>query len=237
MAFALVAHNSSFSTTSNGYTSGAINTTTGAGADLLVVALSEGNGITNGVVTDSASNTSWTGLTIQTGNGKSSQIWYAWNAFNSSTHTVSVSGSANYPAMCFSAWSGSQTSADPADQQNGGNSVFASTQATGSITPTSNNQLVITSFQGDGDSVIATVSGPPPTVLDGTTDAGFGHQMAALAYVIQTTAAAISPTWTRTSGNSSLSAAIASFKAAGAAAAPVGKIYQIRTAVLRAASY
>ncbi len=220
MTFALITagHGSSFSTTSNGYTSGTLDTT---GGDLLIVALSEGGGITNGAVTDSKSNT-WVQLTIQTNNGKSSSLWYAWNATCGSSHTFTVSGTANFPSMCVAAFSGSQTSSDPFDVQNGANALFQGTLQTGSITPGSANELLVTSFMGDGDTSLATINSSF-TVSDGVTDGSFGHQMSTLAYLIETTIAAQNPTWTRTGGNSTMAAAIASFKASGGAAvaAPV----------------
>lgn len=214
MAFALVVHNVTFSTTNSGLTSASLNTT---GADLLVVGLSEGGTVNNGTISDSKANT-WHQLTQQINGGKSSELWYAWNAAVGTSHTFTVTGTTDFPSFCVAAFSGSQTSSDPFDVQNGANATFQSTLAPGSITPGSANELIVTCLQSDGQALAATINGGF-TVTDSTTNAGFGHQSASMAYLIQTTAAAANPTWTRASGNSTITANIASFKSAGAAVA------------------
>lgn len=207
MTYALVAHTVGFSTTSNGFTSSSINTT---GADLLIVGLSEGGGVNNGTIFDSKGN-SWGKLTQAINNGKSSELWFAWNPIVGTGHTFSVTGTTDFPALCVAAFSGSQTTSSPFDVQNSANALSASTLATGSITPGSANELVVTCLQSDGQGLAATISGGF-TVLDSTTDASFGHQSASFAYLIQTTATAANPTWTRPSGSSTITANIASFR-------------------------
>jgi hypothetical protein len=118
-------------------------------------------------------------------------------------HTASVAADAtpDDPAasIFFAAFSGvKQTS--PFDQINGSNG-FASTLQPGSITPTENNELVVALLGINS-------SGTPMSINSGftetNTEINFGagdHYGGCMAYIIQTTAAAVNPTWTRTNTN------------------------------------
>jgi hypothetical protein len=189
-------------------------TTTGAdttGANLLVVvAVTYGSSAASGsaTVTDSKSNT-WTSLTDYTNGNSHIAIWYAKNATVGASHTFTLTPhiSGGYPTIFASWWSGANTTA-PQDQANGAASATGTTLQPGSITPGTNNQLVITGIS-DNDNGNKTVS------------AGFTRQdinqnnsfeCGAWAYQIQTTATAVNPTWTEGTNNVARATAIVSFK-------------------------
>lgn len=218
MAFALVAH-AAYQLFRDGDTSSGLTTT---GADLLVVVCGYNPGGTVGNLTDSKGNT-WTGLTAQTGiSYEGARIFYAWNtgAKVGAGHTFTFGGTGSDPTICVSAWSGSQTASDPFDQQNGAGAT-ATSLATGSITPSVANALVISGLGHDIVSgTISLTGGFTYTNTNGTDLAyaiGANNLGSSLAYLIQTSAAAANPTWTCPGGNDGMSALIASFKPAAAA--------------------
>jgi hypothetical protein len=215
MAIAIVSHITGASTDSNGFTSASLDTT---GANFLVIALAEGN-TSDTAISDSKSNT-WTELTQQQSlGGKSVVIWYAKNTTVGAGHTFTVAGTTCYPAICVAAFSGVDTSA-PFDVQNGATGAGFSL-ATGSITPGSDNELLISGFEwGTGDAGAATKDLAAFTLLDQVAPVGAISQGVALAYEIQTTATARNLTWSLTSGSDWLAAAIASFKSAAVTFVP-----------------
>jgi hypothetical protein len=136
-------------------------------------------------------------------------MYYAANPTVGTGHTFTNSGAFNYSSICAAAFSGVKTTS-PFDQQNGAG-ASSTTLATGSVTPSENNELVVThlSFSGAG----------LPTSINGgfteTNDVEFGsgnNYGSTMAYLVQTTATAANPTWTRTN-SSPMSARIATFKA------------------------
>lgn len=206
-AFALIANVQGHSTDNNGFTTSSINT---SGADLLVAVVSDA--ADGSTLSDSKSNT-WTKLTPHTF-GTNCVIYYAKNATVGSGHTFTLGGTATTPTLSVSAWSGSDTSA-PFDQQNGAVAAGATSLQTGSVTPTTGNQLIIAGLTGDANVTRAIDSGF--TILDQVGHSGFGFSAAAHAYLIQGTAAAVNPTWSWT-GSENTEAAIATFKAAAGGA-------------------
>lgn len=201
-----------FSTTANTFTSTPGQNLTGA--NFIWVALSEAN-ITTCVVTDSSAN-SYTPLTIQTANSKSSRVVYAWNAAVSSSQTWTVTCTAGFPAMTIAWFAGVQATSDPFDVQNGAANGNTTSLATNSVTPTNNGSLVVTQFQSDAIATPPTITAPFSPILGAITDTGFGHQLSAQAYEIQTTATARNPTWTR-SATQTITVNIAVFNAAAGA--------------------
>lgn len=200
MTVALVAHRSDGSPDGNGFTSAAIDTT---GANFLVVGV--GQTATNGVLTDSKGNT-WVELVSPAVSGLTGTLWYAENAIVGTGHTFSISGSGNFPSMEIAAFSGVATSSS-LDQQNG-NAGTGNPIATGSVTPTTNDQLVVTAVGGFCSSL--SIDGGF-TISDSVDIAGGAHYGSGLAYLIQTTAAAANPSWTGVGGAGTK---IATFKAA-----------------------
>jgi hypothetical protein len=139
----------------NTFTSGTLDT---SGADLLVVVVTEG---TAGAVTlsDSKSNT-WNPLTEQSAVAPACVIYYAKAAGKTGTgHTFTATGSSIFCVLNVMAFSGSDATA-PFDQQNGaGGGSFTSTAAPGSITPTVDNELIISGFAWNASLTITSVTG------------------------------------------------------------------------------
>lgn len=192
----------------NGGTTGAINTT---GATLLVVAISESAG-GQVTVSDNKSNT-WTVLTGQDGSQPDSRIYYVANPTVGAGHTFTSTGGSTFSVLSVAAFSGVVTTL-PFDQQNGSSAApYSNTTAKpGSITPTQDNEVVVCGF--------GTVSDPGTLTIDSgfaitnqTPFTGGTNYGGALAYLIQSTAAAVNPEWGFT-GTVNGSIVIASFKAA-----------------------
>lgn len=152
---------------------------------------------------DSKGNT-WNALTRQGGANQTNAIAY-WSNLTSvgASHTVTVTGSIDFPGVCVAYFSNVKTSS-PGDGEDGNTTAVSVTSlaagATG-LTTTVNNDLVLTGIS-------INVVGNDPTSINGsftytatngvdkanfTTSVNFG---AALAYRILATAGAVNPTWT-----------------------------------------
>lgn len=186
------------------------------GASLLVmVSVDYGFLPSNDVITDNKGNT-WNFANfyapsdVVSFGGPALGMWYVLNPVVGPGHTVTVTG--NYNAFVITAWSGVAT-ISPYYQNNGSSSQEAiSVIQTGAITPSADNELVISgaSFENNPAYPLSidsgmTISNQIPWM---PTTAGL-----AVAYKIQTTAATINPTWTASSPNG-VATMIASFKAA-----------------------
>ena len=222
-AFSLVATSTGINGSSQEVTSTAIDTT---GADLIVVSASFNNSgeQTLCLINDSLGNT-WTSLNVG-GNDGSNQaahrLYYAWNAIVGPNHTFAFNptngGSCGYPSIGVEAWKGSQTSADPFDVQNTSNTAVGETVTnigTNSVTPSVNNELLVTGIMAQNFTNPAITSNFNISDYTPTTGNSYGHTMA---YKIQTTAGAENPKWSWTSSNLAASS-IATFKAAPATVA------------------
>jgi len=111
--------------------------------------------------------------------------------------------------MMGAAFSGS--SASPFDQQNGAASTgLVTSQQPGSITPTANNELIVTLFGDSNCSSIPTIDSGF-TITDAIAYNGSSNYGGAVAYLFQNTATAINPAWSITSSGNTVSS-IASFK-------------------------
>lgn len=199
----------------NGGTTSSVDST---GASLLVVVVSSYDLSSEPTLTDSKGNT-WTGLTAQ-GPGGSNQrvrIFYAANPTVGSSHTFTLSGSTTYSSVSALAFSGAKT-ASPFDQQNGATGGSTSL-ATGSVTPSEDGELVVAGIALDSAPSSLTIdsgfSTPAVVYFLGGSSYGVGS-----AYKIQTTAAAVNPTWSWT-GSSGQAAAIATFKVAAGGASVI----------------
>lgn len=185
-------------------TSGAIDTT---GADLIVIGIAV-DGSATPTISDSKSNT-WTPLTASTLTVKTI-LYYCSNPTVGSGHTFSNTGAFNFCSLCVSAFSGVKTS-NPFDQENGATATGVTTVQTGSVTPTEDNELIVTHLGFNAAGL--------PTSIDSsfieTNDAEFGaanNYGSTMAYIVQTTAGSVNPTWTRT-GTGAQATRIATFKA------------------------
>lgn len=206
MAIALVAHVSAHSAAGGDITTTSIDTT---GATLLVAAVSA----TTPSVSDSKGNT-WATAIAGTG-VPTTTMFYVKNPTVGTGHTFT--GSGTVPAICVFAYSGTDTTAD-VDQSSAGANTSQATAQPGSVTPTVNNEVIVTAF-GDFSNI------PNYSVDSGftiqehqnyTAGAAFGIAMADL---IQTTATAENPTWTPGS-TGTCTAIIATFKASGGPSIP-----------------
>lgn len=200
---AFVAGTNAASTDGNNVTSSAINTT---GANFLILVVSSLSGTAQGTVSDSKSNT-WTPLTLSDeGTFVRARFYYSPSATVGSGHTFTLTSTAGLPSISVASFS--NVNASPFDVQNTANDN-ATTHPTGSITPSQNNELAVTGISNNNgtmssiDSSFNIVGTPAPS---GGFNLGCG-----MAYLIQTTAGAVSPTWTGDTFSRSASV-IASFK-------------------------
>lgn len=198
---------------SNGGTTSNIDTT---GANFILINVSwYYPGATTPTVSDSKGNT-WTSLTLRTDTTtRANRLYYAKNATVGTGHnfTVFASGALFYPAIIVHAFSGVHVTS-PFDVENGTATTSGNSVSPGSITPTQNGALVVAGFGGENVGSIAVGSSLTQT----TRNYFSGNNMAgATGYIIQTTAAAINPTWTWT-GTVGGAVSIASFLPSVAAA-------------------
>ncbi len=196
-AFAAIAVLSSGASTgvdANSNVTGNINT---VGASLITCSAS--SFVVVPTLTDNQSNT-WTELTRQTNpfNGDVTSIYYVVSPATSATHTVTLAALAGQPSVQCIAWTGTKL-ASPFDVQNGATTNTASSLATGSVTPSENNEIVVTGLTcttctaemiDSGFTIQATSAWVSGKGLEG-----------AIGYIIQTTAGAVNPTWSWTTAN------------------------------------
>ncbi len=211
MAIALVASVANSGGTGTSYTTSGIDTT---GANLLVVSVAAYNAIFPVTVTDSKSNT-WNalGATDNGGSGRQQLFWCTPTTVGSG-HTFTVTaGAALYGGLTAMAFSGAAASS-PFDVQNGGTGT--GTTSTGSVTPTENGSLLVYGLNigqvGDYSSVSI------GTTLHSWAHVGSVRFGSAAAYYVQSTAAAINPSFTISTSVGG-AARIAAFKAGAEAAA------------------
>lgn len=205
MAYSLITNTSASGNAS--ITTAGVDTT---GADLLIIGLAIDDAY-NTTPTDSKGNT-WTQLTSYTQTNVRVRLWYSIPTSVGAAHTFSA-GTSPFGSLFAAAFSGSKQTS-PADQQNGSNG-FVGTLQPGSITPSENNELIITVFGINATGVPISIDSSfielGPEIDFGAAD-HYGGQMA---YLIQTTAAGVNPTWTRTNTNG-CAVTQASFKVAAA---------------------
>lgn len=204
MPFAFIAGRGDAGALDGPYTTGTFNSTL---AKLIVLSLSYAPTSTP-VVSDLMSNP-WTPLPERDlGTGAATRLYYKANPVTSAVHTVTVDGAGITSGIAIACFSGQPGATDQAT------SAIANTTslATGSVTPTENNELIVTGFVKDHNET--------PSINGGFAIAGIGNYvpgsnyMAALAYLIQTTAAAANPSWSWAT-NANAGATIQTFTLAG----------------------
>lgn len=205
---ALLTHACAASSNTNTATTAAIDTT---GASLLIVVISDyAAGVTQAAPSDSKSNT-WSNLTTQTSSTVTRmRISYVANPTGGTGHTFAATGTTDYPTICVAAFSHVATTS-PFDVQNGSNSGSGSvtTLQPGSVTPGANAELLVTGLSFAVSGTASIDSGF--TITDQSNYMAGAAIGGAMAYKVQTTAAAVNPTWTAGAA-SELSATIATFK-------------------------
>lgn len=181
---------------SGGGTTGTVDT---SGADFLVVVVNYHSSFTGATPLSDSKGNSWTLMRSEVASPDTVRVYWCTPGSNVGTgHTFSTTtGFSNIFAYAFS---GSRTASSPADQQNGGNANAASV-ASGSITPSANDCLVISAYGGfnPGAAPTITTGGSGFTVPTGFSIATGTSEAGASAYKIQTTASAENTTWTSTS--------------------------------------
>jgi hypothetical protein len=184
----------------NGGTTPAMDTSE---ADFLVATIGDYAGGTFNSLTDSGGNT-WTALTVRSDGANSrTRILYCVNPTVAVGHTFTVDGLANYPTLSVAAYIFTNT--PTFDVESG--SAGASPEATGEVTPTGANNLVV-SCASHGETATPSVNSSM-TLVYAKTWVNTSNMGGSLAYKIQTAATAINPEWT---ASGSTAVAVAVFK-------------------------
>jgi len=190
MAYALIASTSKASTGSgNAVTTDPIDTT---GATLITVTVTHLLGGL-GALTDNVSN-SYGAVVLSTDQPNEAIEWYVKESPTTNAgHTFTIGAAANsYQTIFVHAWSGSAASA--LDQTNEAvNGSNATSIQPGSVTPTEDNELVMTAVAWSNSSGGASVSDSFATPL--AIDTATTNIPGAVSYKIQTSAVAVNPTW------------------------------------------
>lgn len=210
--FVLLVHASVSSSSGGGgetITTGAIDT---SGAKLLVCIAAYYNAGGDGSTNDSKSNT-WVARTnYGTGGAVHAQIFYVVNpASVGSGHTFSFNRPAGslYPSFGCAAFSAGGTVAY--DTENGTASASATSLATGSVTPATTNEVLISAVGIGGGLTFSSVDSGFST-LDSIANLSSNHYGFVNAYIIETSVAAKNPTWSTSGSASDLAVTIAAFK-------------------------
>ena len=202
---ALISSVSAGSAAGNTITTGSIDTT---GANFLVLTMGYLAG-TAPTISDSKGNT-WSALTASSNTSSATRIFYVANPTVGTGHTFTATVTGGYPAIAAMAFSGVKTSS-PFDAENGAGSSGGTSIATGSITPSENGELLVTGLGTIGTSGGEAIDNSF-TIQESVTFVGGQHSGLFVAWKVQSTAAAINPTWSWTTfGN--ITTRIASFKA------------------------
>lgn len=214
MAYTHLVSTAKESADTNSVTTNAVDT---SGADLLVVECAFLS-FTSPTFSDSKGNT-WNGPLSHDSGTSVSQLFWTKPTSVGSGHTFTLSGTACFPSIAASAFSGS--SASPLDQTNGAQgSGGLNNLQTGSVTPGEDNELIVTGIAAN------TVASNTITIDSGFT---IGAQVTsdtnisvAIAYIIETTATAKNPSWDVTPSGTMTDAAteIATFKVSSGGGGP-----------------
>lgn len=185
-------------------TTSAIDTT---GAKFLVVMTTSSSGNANSpTLTDSKSN-SWTSMTERADGDTRNRIWYCKTSpvvGSGHTFTVSIVADFGRVGLAVMAFSDVVLSQD----QEANHSQSPSGIQPGSITPGTNGEILVCLCANTNTNAVAIDSGF--TIAQAHVSVLWGQGMA-LAYKIQSTAAAINPAWTWAGGNATTLTEIASF--------------------------
>lgn len=220
MAYSLTSSYSQQFGTSTPNTTTATDTTTGSPTICIVtISFFAGGGVSlsDATGTTPASN-SWTQIATYNGAGAQSGIamFYCNNFTAGASHTFTTAARfSNISILCFT---GNRTASSPQDQINGRYiSGTAGSNTPGSITPSENNCLVVSSVMDFGGTLPTY-----PTGYTGITRGPTGTAFAwGVAYQIQTTATATNPDWVGSTG-SNAAVNVVSFLPPAAAASTTG---------------
>lgn len=164
------------------------------GADLLVAILNfyHIDVVSPATITDSKGNT-WSTVLSTVATNYTLRQYVSRPTSVGTAHTVSWGESTDptYPSLIVFAFSGSVAS--PADQSTGATKASGTTLATGSVTPTENNEVLVAGAGWDAAATPTIDSGFSTPVQ--VSAVGAQHVAVAASYKIQTTAGAENPTW------------------------------------------
>lgn len=204
--------------TGDTFTTPAINT---GSATLIVIGITEYAGTTN-TLSDSQSNT-WTCVgPTTTGNATQNRVCYVASPTTNGSHTFTLTcPSPCYGVLAVAAFAGTDTVPYDQDAVSGGTS--GSSKQPGSITPSVNNELVVSVLTWENTDTVAVDSSMTITDQMRLNLPAAVHYSGALAYIVQTSAAAINPNWSWTNAEYSV-ARVSSFKEAAAAGGTVRRL-------------
>lgn len=199
--------NASNTTDTNTYTSGSFDST---GCDFLEIEFSAYDSLPT--ITDSKSNT-WVTLNSYAvaGDVRCHGV-YATNVAGKvgTGHTITVTGVGMWQSAIITGWSGAHVTA-PLDLQNGATTSSATFIDTGSVTPSQNDCLLISGWAIDGTPTTPALDNGF-TLVAYLVNAPGANMPVAVAYKIQTTAAAVNPRWTGVTAACASAASLRSFK-------------------------
>jgi hypothetical protein len=216
MAIALVTRTIKAAAVNTGVTTDAVDTT---GANLIVLYVAHyGSGAVTLSLSDSKGNT-WTALTEHASSNQHSLGYYCLGPTVGTGHTFTVTTPGGvtdiYPVLAAHAFSGAAASA-VLDTQTGATTAGATSLQPGSVTPSLDGSLVVAGIApgaGTGITINAGFSAVSADVNSGVSVSG------GAAYLIQTSAAAVNPTWSWTTSSEG-AASIAVFKPTGTDTTP-----------------
>lgn len=189
---ALVAHAGAGSSGGGNVTTSAMDT---SGASLLVAAVSAASGTPG--LSDSKGNT-WVQMAAEQG-GKTT-MFYVKNPTVGSGHTFSTTmGAGSFGSIAVVAFSGTNTTQN-VDQTNGFASGGGTTFQPGSVTPSQNGEVIVTSTAPSSNPSTASIDSGF-TITDFISFLSGNHFGIGLAYLVQTTAGVVNPTWTLSVAN------------------------------------
>lgn len=191
MAFSVINSVSAQSTDTNGFTSGAIDTST---SDLLVMAVADYAATTESTISDTYSN-NWLQAQVEydpTTTVVRLRMLYAKQAIVGTGHQFIATVTGGFPALAVIALSGSAPNPNGATTGNNGTAV--NTLSPGNITPTSDNWILVTALAHTLPSTVATIDSGFTIQEQLQNQSGIAFGLA-LAYLIQTTATSETPTW------------------------------------------
>lgn len=176
--------------------------TTGASLAVACVAGDQGQG-TGQTVGDDRGNTWARVATPLVLGGIHVELWYALITSPNASTAIQYSGNFSYIAVA--SFSGTATSSVKDGSPTGATAAFATSVQPGSITPSQANGLLISCFGANPSSGTPNVN----SSFTKTDDISTADVIGGLAYLVQTTATAVNPTW----DNFTMTAAMASMQA------------------------
>lgn len=172
---------------------------------------------------DSLTN-SWHQTTQYTGSqGTSCTIFWAWDDHGGplstgSSHDFTVTGG-QYLSVLLVGITGNLNTSEPGDQTNGANADNVATTVGAAVTPTTDNQLILTGVCAWGSATSDLLISSSGFAKIGAGISGGGTSFSgAVGYVIQTSAAVATATWTTNNSLFGNAMAMQSFKVAPATA-------------------